>query len=215
MAPKKQKTKAAKQPYTKYLPASTSSQKHTHSRCVIELSDTTTVEDTPSPPKKHKRASLSYQLPPSCHSAKNSPSASHVPENFCFPSHPSRNLSLDVYDSDNHHHQMRTAEEQSSCNPPPDNNNGPKNPPPVLPLSKVNTRSPLGALVKCKDIPSPPTNNRNPANSTQQCTNHFTKADDEPLPKNQAWWHDHPIPTGNHRSLTITPMSTKASSTLL
>ncbi|MBW0547656.1 hypothetical protein O181_087371 [Austropuccinia psidii MF-1] len=75
--------------------------------------------------------------------------------------------------------------------------------------------SQLGALVKRKDIPSPPTNNPNPANSIHQHTNHFPIAEDEPVPKNQAWWHSHPIPTDNHRSLTITPMSTKASSTLL
>ncbi|MBW0547655.1 hypothetical protein O181_087370 [Austropuccinia psidii MF-1] len=110
--PKRQKTQAAKQPYTQSSPASTSSHKRMHSRCVIELSDTTTDEDTPSPPKKPKQASLSYQLPPSRPSATNAPSASHVPANFCLPSHPSSDLSSDVYDSDNHHHEMRTAEEQ-------------------------------------------------------------------------------------------------------
>ncbi|MBW0478122.1 hypothetical protein O181_017837, partial [Austropuccinia psidii MF-1] len=110
--PKKQKTKAAKQPYTQSSPPSTSSHKRTHSRCVIELSDTTTDEDTPSPPKKPKRASLSYQLPPKRPSSTNAPSASHVPANCCLPSHPSSDLSSDVYDSDDHHHEMRTAEEQ-------------------------------------------------------------------------------------------------------
>ncbi|MBW0462040.1 hypothetical protein O181_001755 [Austropuccinia psidii MF-1] len=229
-----------------------------------------------------KQASLSYQFPPSLPSAKNASSASHVPENRCLPSHPSSNLSSDVYYSDNHYYETRTAEEQlnaqeylinecfasgnpfgdkqrfhqpparspslmqnkprslnkfqplrcmpqtsfikhkslnswvktSSCNPPPNNKHGPKNSPPVLLLSKINKRSPLGTLVKRKYIPSPSTNNPNPANSTHQCTNHLTIAEDEPLPKSQAWWHNHPIPTDNYRSLTITTMSTKASRTL-
>ncbi|MBW0482246.1 hypothetical protein O181_021961 [Austropuccinia psidii MF-1] len=163
-------------------PASTCSHKLMHSRCVIELSDTTTDEDTPSPPKKPKRASLSYQLPPNHPSEENSPSTSHVPANFCLPSHARSYLFSDVYDSDNHHHEMRTEKEQSSCNPPPDRNHGPKNPPPVLPLSKISKRSPLGNSVKFKDIPSPPTSNPNPENSTHQRTNHFSIAEDEPLP---------------------------------
>ncbi|MBW0461236.1 hypothetical protein O181_000951 [Austropuccinia psidii MF-1] len=226
LPPKKQKTKAPKQPYTQSSPALTSSHKCTHSRCVIEISDTTTDEDTPSPPYHinfHQPALLQKMLQalpmflqiaafllilaaicPQMSQFKRSlinecfASGNPFSDKQRFHQPPSRTpsqmqhkpRSLNTFQppwctpqtSASKRKLLNSWVKTSSCNSPPDNNNGPKNSLPVLPLSKINKRSPLGTLVKRKDIPSHPTNNPNPANSTHQSTNHFTIAEDEPLP---------------------------------